>query len=333
MGSERGSAALAVIGAVVLATLVGVGVYVVIKDRRLAEAEVEARVAAAPPPAVAPATPSPPAPTPEPEPPVPVAPERPVDIADANAVDPEVGTDPPATNAPVFGTPGIDGQLDAQGVATAVRATSSRLQRCFETRLETKPRIGGTLRVRLVINRRGGVTTATATGFDDELGTCVTSVFRDVRLPKTSDGGIGTVVVPISFQRVDWDDGDVRGPPITPCDEVSCVLNNYEGACCAKYKRGAPPSSDPPESVSRQELTEALQALRIPVAACATREAFAGIIKVRFRILPSGKVDDVRIEDVEPALATCITRAFKARTFTATTNGVTAAFPFKITGD
>ena len=46
------------------------------------------------------------------------------------------------------------------------------------------------------------------------------------------------------------------------CDEVSCVLNNYEGSCCAKYKKGGsrPPSggSTPPSGGSKSDLPDAL---------------------------------------------------------------------------
>lgn len=119
-----------------------------------------------------------------------------------------------------------------------------------------------------------------------------------------------------------------------PCDEVSCVLDNYAGACCAKYKPGAPrpTTNGVPESVSREELHQALDELRRPVKRCATKEDMTGIIKVRFRVLPSGDVGDVTIADVEPALAACVTRAFKKHTFPASVNGVNASFPFKITG-
>ena len=57
------------------------------------------------------------------------------------------------------------------------------------------------------------------------------------------------------------------------------------------------------------------------------------MIKVKFKVLPSGKVGDVTIADVEPELAKCVSRAFKRLTFTETTNGVTASFPFRIAGE
>lgn len=292
MGSERGSAALAVVGAVALSTLVGFGAYVVIKDRRLAADATEIPVAAAAPspveprPAVEPAAPEPTPPTPQPS--------EPVDVADASALDPDVGSEPPTTNAPMFGTPGIAGQVDPEGVASAVRGASGRLQRCFETRLGAGARISGTLRVRLEINRRGGVTTATAAGVDDELATCVAAVMRDVRVPRTTDGGTATIVVPIAFHEAKPEQID---------------------------------------SVSRQELGEALAALRLEVIACANREGFVGMTRVKFTVLPSGTVGDVTIPDVEPTLAKCVTRAFKARTFTATMSGVTATFPFRVAGE
>lgn len=328
MGSERGSAALVVVGVLALSTAVGVGVYFLIRNQRAASAQTAAQVE--PPPPVAAPAPIPEPPRAEPEVPQ-TPPTTPVDVADADAVDPEVGGGPPETNAPTFGTPGVEGHLDKDGIATAVRATSPKLQRCFEKRLAAGARIGGTLRATLLVNRRGGVDSATSVGVEDELGTCVTSVLKDVRLPRTKDGGIAKVVYPIAFHHANGDDdGDVRRRD-DACDEVSCVLDNYEPACCARFKR---PSTTPvtglPDAVSREQLGVALKALRGQVARCASAQEFSGTLKVRFRVLPTGKVGDVTIADVEPELSACIARVFKAYTFPESVNGVSVSFPFSI---
>jgi hypothetical protein len=337
MGSERGSAALAVITALALSTAVGVGVYFVIKEQR-ATARTEAR--AEPPPTSAVPDPMPPAPLPTAESAVPPPPPAPVDIAEADAVDPEVDSDPPETNAPMFGTPGVEGQLDKEGIAAAVRVTSPKLQRCFEKRLAAGAKIGGTLRATLVVNRRGGVDSATAVGVDDELGACVSAVLDNVRLPRTRDGGTAKVVYPIAFHNADGTDegvapGDIAdGIPSAPeeaCDEVSCVLDDYEGPCCAQYRRPrTAPAPSLPDSISRGELSTVLQSLRGQVARCASAQEFVGVFKVKFRVLPSGKVGDVTVADVAPALGACVARLFKAYEFPPSVNGVSASFPFRV---
>jgi hypothetical protein len=150
-------------------------------------------------------------------------------------------------------------------------------------------------------------------------------VLADVRFARTRDSGTAKIVFPIAFHNANGDDeGDVRA-----CDEVSCVLDNYEAACCARFRK--PPSGeDLPDSVSRELLGVAHKALRSPVARCASAQEFTGMLKVRFRVLPSGKVSDVTTADVEPELSACIARLFKAYAFPASVNGVSAIFPFSI---
>lgn len=47
-------------------------------------------------------------------------------------------------------------------------------------------------------------------------------------------------------------------PDPVPCDEVACVLNNYEGACCTKFRKGAPRPTPAPASSCDATLVGAL---------------------------------------------------------------------------
>ncbi len=346
MGSERGSAALVVIGALAVSATVGVGVYLVIKDRRLAAGserstdlgDLNDRGAQGDP------GESPGAVSPAPAPlaaidPVP-APESAeagatVDRAASEAIDPELSDSTPATSAPVFGTPGLEGQLDKDAIAKVVGATAPRLQSCFAQR---RVKDNAMLRVTLEINRRGGVTEASSKGADDALGTCVVSVLKAVRFGKTRDGGTARVVYPIAFHAVDGaTGGDPSAPPSggareQPCDEVSCVLDNYAAACCAVFKQPRPRPSEAaaPDSLSRDELMKGVQTVRGDVTRCATDAEFSGKFKVRFKVLPSGQVGEVSIPDVDPAMSACVTRAFKKATFSASRSGATVSFPFGV---
>ncbi|CAN5907772.1 hypothetical protein BH11MYX3_BH11MYX3_26750 [soil metagenome] len=122
-----------------------------------------------------------------------------------------------------------------------------------------------------------------------------------------------------------------RPPGDGVCDEVGCVLNNYEGACCAKFRRpAAPDSASAPDSPSRDELRTALGVLRSKVVACANAQELTGTFKVRFKVAPSGMVSEVSIADAEPPFSACVARAFKSYKFSASRNGVTASFPFTV---
>lgn len=336
MGSERGSAALVVIGALAVSAAVGVGVYLVIKDRRLAAAAERSTDLGDPGDRDAPGESSrgvSPAPAPAPvvdpiPPPVPEEVAAPVDRAAAEAIDPELPDGAPATSGPLFGTPGLEGQLDKDALVTAVRATTPRLQTCFEQR---QVKSNAMLRVTLEINRRGGVTQASSKGDDAILGACVASVLKAVRFGKTRDGGNARVVYPIAFHAGDASTAAGEDPAgAQACDEVSCVLENYEPACCARFKRPGPSEASAPDSPPREELVKGVQTVRSKVTRCATDAEFSGTFKVRFKVLPSGQVGEVSVPDVDPAMSACVTRAFKKATFSVSRSGATVSFPFNI---
>jgi hypothetical protein len=340
---EQGFAALWIIAALGLSTLVGVAVYVVMKERREAseaqeakeaKEEAEARQRAAEMPISIDAGVDGPeafevAASPDP---TPVAPPPPVDRAAAEAVDPELGDGPPSTNAPLFGTPGVEGALDKDAIATAARGAAPRLQGCFEKRLAAGGQVvGGTMRVTLIVNRRGGVTDASAVGVDDELATCVAATLRDIRFPRTTDGEPARIVYPIAFHNADGaDEGDAR-PSRQPaedglCDEVSCVLNNFEGACCAKFKQ----PEKLPDQPSPKDLQAAVTLLRTKVARCASDEAFSGKLVVKFQIQPDGSTSKYVIAKVPPRVGGCIVRAFNDYPWPHSKKGTAASFPFQI---
>ncbi len=225
---ERGQAALWVIGVLAVSIAAGVGVYLVIKDQRVAAAA-EAR-----------STPVDPDPAPTPPPvPAPVEPapdpvETPVvrptadslsteDMAADHAIDPTSG---------MLGTPGVDGGLVVAAVMSVVEPAEPRLTRCFEQRVAAGAKIDGVMRVVLTINRRGGVDSAEAQGLDDGLGLCVAGVLKSLRFGRTSDGETARIVYPLGFHGLGTT-GDV-------CDEVSCVLDDYQPACCARFKKPRP---------------------------------------------------------------------------------------------
>jgi TonB family protein len=118
------------------------------------------------------------------------------------------------------------------------------------------------------------------------------------------------------------------------CDEVACVLTNYEAACCAPYKRGAttrtvPAASRLPDSLDRQRISTGIAAVRARVLACGRLPAAKGHVKVRVRVLPAGRVESVIVENTpEPALGACVAAAVQRATFEPTHRGGSFSYPF-----
>jgi TonB family protein len=125
------------------------------------------------------------------------------------------------------------------------------------------------------------------------------------------------------------------------CDEVSCVLNNYEGACCAKFRKGgSKPSgggggggggakSDLPESLDRAMISNGIAAVKARVSTCGDRSPAKGKVKVKVQVGGDGRVSNVSVEtSPDPALGACVSAAVQKATFAKTQKGGSFSYPF-----
>ena len=119
---------------------------------------------------------------------------------------------------------------------------------------------------------------------------------------------------------------------IASCDEVSCVLTNYEGACCAPFKAQTVPRL--PETLDRAMISAAIKPLTVRVGGCATA-GFAGTVKATFQVSPAGEITSLRFAttaaaSVPRALASCLDGVLRGASFPATRLGGSFAFPFAL---
>ncbi len=118
------------------------------------------------------------------------------------------------------------------------------------------------------------------------------------------------------------------------CDEVACVLTNYSGACCAKFKAAAKPPTQPavPETLDRAAISGTMQPLTSKVLACPA-DGLDGIVKLRVVVGPDGSVTSattsVTKAPVPAPLAYCIEAIVRAATFPRTVLGGSFVYPFK----
>ncbi|MDQ3340052.1 MAG: zinc-ribbon domain-containing protein [Myxococcota bacterium] len=124
------------------------------------------------------------------------------------------------------------------------------------------------------------------------------------------------------------------------CDEVSCVLNNYEGACCAKYKKSksgagntaSKPTSgggDVPESLDRTMISDGVGKVKARVMACGDKSSAKGQVKVSVKVNPDGSVANVSVKSTpDPGLGSCVESAMKKASFKKTQNGGSFGYPF-----
>jgi len=124
------------------------------------------------------------------------------------------------------------------------------------------------------------------------------------------------------------------------CDEISCVLNNNEGPCCAKFaKKGnkAAPSgallgagkSDLPESLDRAMISDGISKVRARVMSCGDKSQAKGQVKVSVKVGPDGHVANVTVKNTpDDALGNCVAGMVQKATFAKTQTGGLFAYPY-----
>ena len=118
------------------------------------------------------------------------------------------------------------------------------------------------------------------------------------------------------------------------CDEVSCVLNNYAGACCAKFKRGGARGhvhvdTNLPEELDAGMVASGLSSVGGRVSACADRSPAKGVVKAHIKVGGSGNVENVSIlASPDDSLAACVQAALAHASFPQTQRGGSFAYPF-----
>ncbi|MDB4958756.1 MAG: family finger-like protein [Myxococcales bacterium] len=125
------------------------------------------------------------------------------------------------------------------------------------------------------------------------------------------------------------------------CDEVSCVLANYEGACCSKFKKGgghaasnsdsgsSKPKSDLPDALDRSMISAGVGNVKGRVTSCGDKSSAKGKVKVHVKVGSDGRVQNVNVEVTpDPALGACVAAAMQKASFAKTQTGGSFSYPF-----
>ncbi|MEO8843998.1 MAG: GYF domain-containing protein [Kofleriaceae bacterium] len=125
------------------------------------------------------------------------------------------------------------------------------------------------------------------------------------------------------------------------CDEVSCVLNNYEGSCCSKFRKGggskpagggaAKPSggADLPDGLDRSMISSGIANVKARVSSCGDKSQAKGKVKVHVKVGGDGRVANVTVESAPDAsLGACVQAAVSKASFSKTQSGGSFSYPF-----
>jgi TonB family protein len=101
---------------------------------------------------------------------------------------------------PATPTPPPTGPLDKEAIRREVRAHLDPITLCYELRLLEDATLQGTTTVAFVIGADGSVTSATGSGFDASVDTCVADAVRGIAFPPPTGGGVMHVNYPFRFR-------------------------------------------------------------------------------------------------------------------------------------
>ncbi len=140
------------------------------------------------------------------------------------------------------------------------------------------------------------------------------------------DAGVAVATAPV-------DAAAAVEPPIEDgCDEVTCVTNHYEKACCARWKpadQGYHPHVGIAESLDKVMVREGIDGVKPRVIACGEQNAAKGIVKLAVSVGGDGTVKSVSVVDAPlPALGECVAAAVKLAQFAKTAKGGSFNYPF-----
>jgi len=178
---------------------------------------------------------------------------------------------------------------------------------------------------------------ATSTSRFPRLDSCVTAAIMQARFTRTVQGK--TFTYPFVFRA----SAPTKPRPPRPgaCDEVGCMLNNYTGACCAKYsprRRRRRPQRlyDRP---TRRDIKYAMRGIRGFLRDCARFKRRTGnlFLRTKFKVRPSGRVGSVSVrrgmgQSRRPrwTMRKCVRRAVERASFPRTRLGRSVRYPVVI---
>lgn len=122
------------------------------------------------------------------------------------------------------------------------------------------------------------------------------------------------------------------------CDQVDCIINNYEKACCAKYKAGASssgssstkkPTGDLPAALDKDMISAGVSKISGKAQSCGGQSSAKGVVKVGVKVGADGRVVSVTVKQTpDPALGNCVASAMQKATFAKTATGGSFSYPF-----
>ncbi len=98
------------------------------------------------------------------------------------------------------GQPSLQGDLDKAIIRRYVKQNVARMKECYTKALAVNPSLAGTVQTSFFITPNGSVASASGTGVDPDVASCVAEVIKKIEFPKPKGGGGVQVNYPFTFR-------------------------------------------------------------------------------------------------------------------------------------
>jgi hypothetical protein len=99
-----------------------------------------------------------------------------------------------------IGQPNSQGDLDKAIIRRYIKRDIQKIQYCYEKALLAKPGLAGTVQTQFFIQPSGSVASATASGVDAQVASCIAEVIKAIQFPQPKGGGGVQVNYPFTFR-------------------------------------------------------------------------------------------------------------------------------------
>ncbi|MDX2092243.1 MAG: AgmX/PglI C-terminal domain-containing protein [Kofleriaceae bacterium] len=99
-----------------------------------------------------------------------------------------------------IGQPNAQGDLDKAIIRRYIKRNIQKIQYCYEKELLAKPNLSGTVSTQFFITPNGNVASASGSGVDPGVASCVAGVIKEIEFPKPKGGGGVQVNYPFTFR-------------------------------------------------------------------------------------------------------------------------------------
>jgi hypothetical protein len=186
-----------------------------------------------------------------------------------------------------IGNASATGDLDKNIIRRYIRRKLPQVRYCYEKQLLLKPSLAGKVDVQFVIDAAGTVSSASATGMDPEVSSCIGGAIKSIQFPRPKGGGVVKVTYPFSFRPA----GETASAPAQPTPDP--VEGKKERREEGQYRMKS--NEADPELARKQALDQAREAGILGMLAQAEPPA-----------PPYRPGADSPLRGHEPMLATCL---------------------------